>query len=777
MKYLKYIVLAFVLVSVSLFPQVTLSGKVVTPSGEPLHGCAVFIQKTPLGLITSKDGKFSFELNPGSYTLRVRHIAYNDTSLLVQVLPQKNDTILVVLTHAFYQEEEFVVMGERKGMEKETLEAETIANIPTLNGEVLQTVRILPGVKMNNEMTSGYNVRGGSFDENLIYLNGFEIYRPFMLRQGIEENQSLVNQDLVKDLSFFGGAFPAVFGDKMASALQINYGRGTGPSFSGILRAGLLSAGLALHHLSDGLSASLAGRWSYPKIFSSKQHTSGDYRPDFKDLQLMVNWIPDRTVTTRFFLLKAINNYDLTPSNWTGHFRLDGIIQGIAADYTGSTNYGYNTSLAGVSTRIKSGNDLTFGASVSWFNIKETETRNLNSDIYLIPDAYDPDTREYLKSAIEKGENSLDLAVVSILPEITYIKGIHKVKAGAELKFANLDNRVYEERKEQGGISIPAAPEITTYSIAQSLNSYSIYLNDEVSVNERFDINAGVRFTRTSYNGENFWSPRVSLEYKVTEKFSVNLRAGVYNQPPFFYELRDLTPDETRALLSQKSTHYIAALHYVFKKGLEMRAEFYYKALDDLIPVDFDGMRMSYGKSNSLEGYAQGFDLMLRGEIQEGLNSWFVYGYLDSGEKLKGSSGGYERRLLDQTHNLQIFLQDKIRKHPNWQSHLRFSVATGTLYHPRRVEVGTDGKNYLVVDFNKRWELPFYMRADMGLSAKFKLGEEKFLTVVAEVLNVFNNYNIAGYSWYQVIPGIRSPLRVPQIFTERFFNLAMEFSF
>lgn len=777
MSCLKYILLVLVLVTVPIFTQVTLSGKVVTPTGEPLPGCAVFIQKTPLGVITSTDGKFSFDLLPGTYTLRARHIAYTDTSIQVEISSKRNDSILVVLSHTSYQEEEFVVVGERKGMEKETLEAETIANIPTLNGEVLQTVRILPGVKMNNEMTSGYNVRGGSFDENLIYLNGFEIYRPFLLRQGIEENQSLVNQDLVKDLSFFGGAFPAVFGDKMASALQINYGRGAGPSFSGILRAGLLSAGLALHHISEGLSASLAGRWSYPKIFSSKQHTSGDYRPDFKDLQLMVNWVPDRNISTRFFLLKAINNYDLTPSNWTGHFRLDGVIQGIAADYSGATNYGYNTSLAGVNSRIRLGNDLVLGASLSWFNIKETETRNLTSDIYLIPDAYDPDTRDYLKSAIEKGENTLDLAVVSFSPELIWTKGVHKVKAGAELKFANLDNSVYEERKEQGGISIPAAPEIIRYTIGQTLNSYSVYLNDEMSLNERLDINAGLRFTSTGYNGETFWSPRVSIEYKFTEKFSVNLRAGVYNQPPFFYELRDLSPEETKTLKSQKSIHYIAALHYVFKKGLEMRAEFFYKSLDDLIPVDFDGMRMSYGKSNSLEGYARGFDIMLRGEIQQGLNSWFVYGYLDSGERLKGTGGGYERRLLDQTHNLQIFLQDKIKKHPNWQSHLRFSVATGTLYHPRRVEVGTDGKNYLVVDYNKRWELPFYMRADMGLSAKFQLGEEKFLTVVAEVLNVFNNYNIAGYSWYQVIPGIRSPLRVPQIFTERFFNLALEFSF
>lgn len=769
--------LFLILIVLPLQAQTTLSGRVVTPTGEPLAGCAVFIQKTPHGLITSTDGKFSFELPPGTHTLRVRHIAFRDTAIDVATLPGKQDTIRIILYPSAFQEEEFVVLGERKGMEKETLEAETISNIPTLNGEVLQTVRILPGVKMNNEMTSGYNVRGGSFDENLIYLNGFEIYRPFLLRQGIEENQSLVNQDLVNSLDFYGGAFPAVFGDKMASALRISYGRSGAHGFGGVVRANLLSAGTALRYSSAELSASLAGRWSYPKIFSAQQHTTGDYRPDFKDVQLDVNWLPGRNLSSRFFLLRANNKYDLTPSNWTGHFRLDGVIQGIAADYSGSSNYSYNTTLAGGNVKYKLLNDLLAGISISWFNIAESETRDLYSDIYLIPDAYYPEYRDYLKTATEKGENILDLSVVSINPELIWLADIHTIKAGAEIKIATLKNSVFEEKREVGVNSIPAAPEITLYSRAQDLNSWSVFIDDEIAFNERFEVNAGLRLTSTGYNGETFWSPRGSLEYRVTEKFSVNLRAGVYNQPPFFYELRDLTPGEAASLKSQKSVHYIAALHYVFKKGLEMRAEFYYKQLDDLIPVDFDGMRISYGKTNSFEGYAQGFDLMLRGEIQEGLNSWFVYGYLDSGERLKGSNAGYERRLLDQTHNLQIFLQDKIKKHPNWQSHLRFAVSTGTLFHPRRVEVGPDGKNYLVVDYGKRWELPIYMRADMGLSAKFEIADKKFLTVVAEVLNVFNNYNIAGYSWYQVIPGVRSPLRVPQIFTERFFNFGMEFSF
>jgi outer membrane receptor protein involved in Fe transport len=771
------LLLLFIFAVTPIFSQVSLTGRVISPTGEPLAGCAVFILKTPLGVITGNDGNFSFDLTQGNYSLRVRHIAFSDTTIQLTLSTSENKPLTIILVPASYLESEVVVYGDKKGMDKETLEAETISSIPTLNGEVLQSIRILPGVKVNNEMTSGYNVRGGSFDENLIYLNGFEIYRPFLLRQGIEENQSLINQDLIKDLNFYGGAFPANFGDKMSSALLINYGKETNTSLSGIIRASLLSAGVALHHAKDGLSVSLAGRWSYPKIFSKQQHTSGDYRPDFKDIQLNINYMPNTNISTQIFLLRANNKYDLTPTNWTGNFRLDGVIQGISADYSGATNYGYNTSLAGINGKIKLNNNLIFGATVSYFSINETENRDLKSDIYLIPDAYNPDYREYLKSALDKGENILKLSTMNVIPEFSYNYEIHTIKLGSELKFANLQNSVYEEKKEQGGISLPSSPEITKYSTDQTLNSYSFYVNDEIEFNERLELNAGLRYTSTEYNGEKFWSPRAAIEYKFTEKFRVNLRAGVYNQPPFFYELRDLTPQEAGALKSQKSTHYIAALHYIFKKGLELRAEFYYKSLSDLVPVDFDGMRIFYGKTNSLEGYARGFDIMLRGEIQQGLNSWFVYGYLDSGERLIGSTGGYDRRLLDQTHNLQIFLQDKIRKHPNWQSHLRFSVATGNLYHPRRVEVGTDGKNYIVVDYNKRWELPFYMRADMGLSAKFQLGEEKFLTIVAEVLNVFNNYNIAGYSWYQVIPGVRSPLRVSQIFTERFFNLSAEFSF
>jgi len=236
---LRYILPA-VLAIFSLFAgntaaQTTLTGRVLSHLGEPLSGCAVFIQKSPLGVLPFSERTFKFDLPAGTYTVRVRHIAYRDTALSVTTSPKKWDTLVIALTPAEYLEDEFVVLADKNRMEKETLEAETINNIPTLNGEVLQTLRILPGVKMNNELTSGYNVRGGSFDENLIYLNGFEIFRPFLLRQGIEENQSLVNQDLVSSLDFYGGAFPAVFGDKMASALKINYGRGAQQGFGQVL--------------------------------------------------------------------------------------------------------------------------------------------------------------------------------------------------------------------------------------------------------------------------------------------------------------------------------------------------------------------------------------------------------------------------------------------------------------------------------------------------------------------------------------------------------------
>ncbi len=760
-----------------------LEGKITeSERGLSLPGCNIIIENTGSGTVSDSAGQYSIKLREGSYILKFSYIGYQSVTRRIELSPKEYKSLDIVMKPEILQEKVVTVLGDKtdNSIVAKKIERKNIRQMPTVYNDVIRSVKILPGVTSNNELSSGYNVRGGNFHENLLYLNGFEIYRPFLLREGVEENQTLVNPDMVSALEFYNGTFAADFGDKLSSALVLDYGQGETDQIKGNLRADFLNAGATANYRKDNFGIIAGARYSYPGMFLNELHTSGSYKPEFADIQVALNYDLDKKNRLEFLFIHAYNKFDLKPEEWTGHFKSDrgGEYNAVAITYDGYRDYIYNTTLAGARYRhyFSDKSDLSF--DFSWYSSGEEEKNDLRSDIFYDPDASQPGAgREFLKSATEVVDNLFDLEAFRTNLRFNIQFGNHLLKSGVEYDYYNLSDRVDEYFSESANENLIRVPRIIQKESLLNPYSFSVYLVDKYQINENILLTGGLRYSEFGFNDETVLSPRFNFSWRIDEKNLVNFNYGVYYQAPFYHEIRYLDENSASDLKSQRAIHYIAGWERTLRKDLMMQVEVYYKDLDNLIPFYYDNMKLEYIGGNKREGYAYGLDISIQGNLVEDMKSWITYSYLNSKDRDKESEEDYKRRILDQTHTIQVFLQDRIPKRPNWQAHTRFILGSGYLYHPRKVVTDDQDNSFIEVDLDNMEEFLFYFRVDMGLSASFKIGDSNELIAVAEVMNVFNNYNIAGYSWIQVFSDIKYPVKVPHIFSKRFFNLGVEFRF
>jgi len=780
--------------------QGTIIGRVVnTADKSPLVSCNISIKennptenKFSTGTITDSTGRFKINIPFGSYILTASYVGYetlNESFLLSKTNNRVN--ILIELKQTAILGKEVTVTGEKNESSTiiQKIEPRDLQKMPTIYNDVLRAVQILPGVTTNSELSSGYNVRGGSFDDNLIYLNGFEIYRPFLLRLGVEENKTLPNPDLVEEFRFYNGSFPASYGDKMSSALEVNYDVSKVDSFSGSANADFLSAGLTIKNKTGVLKYAGAVRYAYPGLFLNALQTNGDYKPAFKDIQFIANYPLSSKNKLEILLLYADNKFDLTPTDWHGNFGgfMRGDFRGVDIFYNGERKYTFNTGLAGIKYSYMINSDAQIEFSAARYNTAEDEYSKIYSDYYYLPDANDASNREYIKSAYENINNNLNLVSYQLNPELKLKKDDHLFSAGLDIRLTDLKNKVDESFSENSDSLLYDLPSDRYINDKFKLNSYSAFLQDDFKLFENLFINAGIRTNYYEFNREFLISPRATISYTISPIHNLTFSWGYYYQPPSYPELRNKTVTEGINLKAQRLIHYAAGWEYRFKEKLKFNVQAYYNNLSKLIPYYIDREKTEYLDANSDEGFAYGFELTVQGELVEGLNSWIGYGYLNTKERTKLADGtftDYRPRLTDQNHTLQIFLQDRIKKHPNWQSHFRLIFGSGYLYNSREIVTDPEtGREYLKVSVDKVYTIPFYFRVDMGLSANFDIGNSKNLVVIAEVLNLFDHNNYGGYRFVQMSlqdPSERNTIRtiaVPQVLSSRFFNIGLELKF
>ncbi len=307
------------------------------------------------------------------------------------------------------------VKGEKENLSPviQEIKEKDLDKMPNMYSDVMRSVKILPGVTSNNELTSAYNVRGGNFSENLIYLNGYEIFRPFLIDQGVEESQSIINQNMVSNLQFYNGSFPARYDDKMSSALEVNYKNNSKEYLNGEVNVNLLNMGITLQDKMKNFSWMVGFRDAYPTLFLTKLQTAGKYKPKFIDFQFFGTYDFSKNSSLQLLFLNASNKFDLTPENSAGQFQVSTLdIRQVLLKYTGSQIYNFNTNLTGLKYFQNISRKVKSISSASFYTINESENKNLYTNIYYSDDAFNPyDNQRYLKTRLEKSDNSLKINI------------------------------------------------------------------------------------------------------------------------------------------------------------------------------------------------------------------------------------------------------------------------------------------------------------------------------------------------------------------------------
>lgn len=653
----------------------------------------------------------------------------------------------------------------------DTLKPVDLQHMPTLFSIVLSSIKILPGVSSNTELSSTYNVRGGNFDENLIYINGFEISQPYLVQQGIEQSQSIINEDMVSSLEFHHGAFPVHLGDKMSSALSVKYYTGEEDEFGGTAHADLFNAGLTLHDKTGTFSWRAGVRYAYPILFERSLQSSGLYHPSFGDIQVLGSYHMPDNAELQLLLITARNTFAVTPQRTFGRLTTTYADRTLSElEYTGNSNYTNATTLAGVKFIRPFGGTSILTTSLAYSHINEEYEKYYS---YNNPYALQGQS----KKQYDVTDNSLVSRKLELISDYTVTSRAHTIKAGMNLRLSKLESAL-DRATLYGDPDLRLhALNAANQTLNARFNTVAAYIEDNVSLHTNVSVDAGVRALKYYFNGELLVSPRAGVTYRAGTRHAFSLTWGHYYQPPYFYETWDKSLQTAQSLLAPKSVQYNARWEYHPKERATYTAEVFYKHLTRLIPYSVDQLRLSYQSGNHFEGYAAGMDLQYEGELVRGVRTWFGYSYLNCQEKDTRSMSSYQPRPLDQTHTLRIYLQDRGRTNPNFQAHVLLLLGSGYHYYRMMSVPGSAPGTYEIVpDFTRTREYPFYERVDMGLSYRFPFGEGKGITLIAEVLNVFDKYNVSSYSWYIFESGSRPEL-VPNILSPRYFNAGFRFDF
>jgi outer membrane receptor for ferrienterochelin and colicin len=374
-------------------------------------------------------------------------------------------------------------------------------------------------------------------------------------------------------------------------------------------------------------------------------------------------------------------------------------------------------------------------------------------------------------------DNSLISERIELKSNYTLTSLAHTVNAGLDIRFAKLESSLDRSTLYSGADSRLHALNYANQKLNTNFNSVSAYIEDNIYLNTELSANAGVRVLKYYFNGENLVSPRAGITFRPRPVHSLSLTWGYYYQPPYFYETWDKNLQTAKSLAAQKDVQYNLSWEYQFKEHSKFTAEVFYKDLTRLIPYYLDQLRLTYGAANNYKGFATGMDLQYEGEVVRGLRTWIGYSYLNSEEKDTRGTSSYKSRPLEQTHTIRIFLQDHGRSNPNLRVHVLYLLGSGYHFYPMISIPGTTPGSYEIVpDFNSIDEYPFYFRVDMGMTYEIPFHDGKRIILRAEVLNVFNKYNVSSYSWY-VYKENTKPELVPNILSPRYFNVGFKFDF
>ena len=748
----------------------TLKGKVVDNDGNAVELASVTCAEQGKVTMTNLKGEFSISLQSAdSVHVKFSMVGYK-TRVRTFVKPRGNLTVQIVMQQQDALQEVTVTERRRQTTGTEQLDIQDIRNAPSVTGNAVEElIQQQAGVSTHNELSSQYNVRGGSFDENVVYINNVEVYRPLLIRSGQQEGLSIINSDMVEKVGFSTGGFETKYGDKMSSVLDITYRKPTRTeaSLTASLLGGSAYIGVAGKHftMSHGL------RYKTNKYLLGSLETTGEYKPNFLDYQTYMSWTPSRRWTVDLIGNISENKYEFKPKDRETSFGTMQDVKSFKVYFDGQEKDIFRTYFGTLSIARHFTDSASVRLLASAFHTQEQETYDIQGQYWLD----DTQSSENLGvgTYMEHARNYLtaDVQSLKLMANKRFRK--HDLEAGLTMKWEKIKEQSREyEMRDSSGYSVPHTSDrldlIYTLSSQNDMSSRRIegYIQDTYRWSSGYDeeavdanntgtfytLNYGVRFSNWSWNRETIVSPRASLAIVPAFNHDVTIRlaTGLYYQAPFFKELRDTTTSGGRTVVtlnqhikSQRSLQFIAAFDYRFRmanRPFRFTAEAYYKALSNLIPYNVQNVKVTYYGENLCSGYAAGLDLKLFGEFVPGTDSWLTFSVMKTGQKMEG--GSYFPLPTDQRYAINLHFTDYFPGTERWKMTLRLAYADGLPFGaPHR---GIEQQSF---------RAPAYKRADIGMAwlAYKNVQRSTFnlqrIWLGLDCLNLFGISNVNSYYW------------------------------
>ena len=768
----------------------TLQGKVSDQDGNPIELASIMVASQGKITMSNLKGEFSMQLqSEDSVKVRFSMLGYKSK---VRVLrrPQGKQTLQIQLSSDNEMQEVVVQAKVQQHGTTEEIKVEATKRNPSVSGNVVEEIlQTQAGVSTHSELSSQYNVRGGTFDENSVYINNVEVYRPFLVRSGQQEGLSVINADLVESVGFSTGGFEAKYGDKMSSALDITYKRPK--RTEGSITASMLGANGYLGIATKKLTWTNGLRYKTNKYLLGSLETKGEYNPSFVDYQTYLSWQPSKRWQVDFIGNISENNYNFEPKDRETKFGTLKNVKSFKVYFDGKEKDLFRTFFGSLSitNHLTPRTDISLIASA--FSTKEQQRYDIQGQYWLTQTetsenlgvgTYMQHSRDYLKANVR----SLKLMMQQRA-------GNHRVEGALTYKIEKIEENSAEyEYRDSAGYNIPHTGEtldmIYSMRARNNLDAKRIeaYLQDtwnfksNDSVPTLYRLNYGVRYAHWDFNGESIVSPRASLNITPgwNRNLSFRVAAGLYYQAPFYKELRDTTMVNgvTYALLnkkirSQRSIHALASMSYRFSmmnRPFKFTAEAYYKAISRLVPYSVDNVKVTYYGDNETSGHAAGLDLKLFGEFVPGADSWLTLSVMNTSMKLNGKNVPLP---TDQRFALNLFFTDYFPGSTRWRMSLKLAYADGLPFSAPHQELTSTP-----------FRAPAYKRADIGMSYRLFDNQDGSRSSIfrnvwlgLDCLNLFGINNVNSDYWITDISG--QQYAVPNYLTGRQINAKISVEF
>lgn len=769
----------------------TLTGKVIDENNDPVEFASVSCAKQGKMTMTALNGTYSLQLQSAdSVEIRFSMIGYK-TKVRVLRRPRGKQTMQVVLHSSDNALSEVTITGKRiETGQTQELSKEHIKNMPSTTGNAVEEmIQSQAGVSTHSELSSQYNVRGGSFDENSVYINNVEIFRPFLVRSGQQEGISVINPDMVEKIGFSTGGYEARYGDKMSSALNIEYRRPK--RFEASATASMLGASTFVGMSNKKFSWSNGLRYKTTKYLLGSMDTKGEYQPTFIDYQTYLTYSPNKRWDIKFLGNISDNHYNFTPEDRETNFGTMENVKAFKVYFDGHEKDVFRTFFGSLGITRMFGENTSLSLIASAFNTREQEKYDIQGQYWLTQTetsenlgvgTYFQHTRNYLKAHVESAK---------LLFKTKQKK--HDIEAAFTYKWEHInENSVEYEMRDSSKYSIPHTGKdlYMIYSMRAkntlTANRIEAYAQDTYRFTGSagktlYTLNYGVRLAYWSFTKETILSPRLSLGIipAFNDNITMRFATGLYYQAPFFKEIRDTTTVNgitnaslNRKAKSQRSIHFIAGFDYRFKmnnRPFKFTAEAYYKALGNLVPYSVNNVKVVYYGDNMCSGHAAGLDLKLFGEFVPGTDSWVSLSLMNTSMKLNGKSIPLP---TDQRYAVNMFFTDYFPGTTRWKMSLKLALADGLPFSAPHRELESNV-----------FRAPAYKRADIGLNYRIidnndrhnKRNPIRNLWVGAECLNLLGINNVNSYYWITDVTG--QQYAVPNYLTGRQINVKVSVDF